>query len=252
MIMDTNKATYENTAAVVMNDYIDGLGLVRSLRHDERVRIILVGRMDSIASRSKYLTELHLFETPDEQLRILEMLNERFRVCIPYPAGDNYFRLLVKNREKLDSFSIPWETDALLDKDGRPLVEKAAVCVAPSLALLQALADRRELGNVPNRALVMGIRAFDGRHAPLPFAPQEARMVSEHLDYPSVLLLDDEASGARLRQKRALGRNRYRLLHLATHGFSDVEHGRLAGIALADEDFYLHDLVSSLEYVVLQ
>jgi len=162
LIMDTNKATYENTASVVMNDYIDGLGLIRSLRCDERVRIILVGRRNSIASRSKYPTELRLFETPDEQIRILEELNERFRVCVPFPAGDNYFRLLVKNRERLKRFSIPWETVALLEKDEQIKIARSVGIRIPESITMSSMDESDRLDRLELPVIIKPLSRPEG------------------------------------------------------------------------------------------
>ena len=132
-------------------------------------------------------------------------------------------------------YSLPFS--ALLNAAGRPLVEQTAITYAPSLALLQTLVRQREPCQA-GRALVVGIQEFNGRHPELAHARQEATAVANSLDCPATLLLDKQATAAELQVQAG----RYRLIHLATHGFADPHHGRLAGIALANRDLWLNDL----------
>jgi CHAT domain-containing protein len=135
-------------------------------------------------------------------------------------------------------FSLPFHT--LLAPDGQPLIHQAAVSYAPSLALLQALRhDPLEpAGHVTEEALVIGIENYNGRHPELRRAGNEARVVAAGLADPKTLLLNEAARRARL--ERMAGR--YRLLHLATHGLFNSQHGLLSGIALADQDLRIDDL----------
>ncbi|MBN1314521.1 MAG: CHAT domain-containing protein [Anaerolineales bacterium] len=141
-------------------------------------------------------------------------------------------------------YSLPFHT--LQDPNGRLLIELTSITYAPSLALLQTLA--RQTGNSKQKdaALIIGIRNFNGRHPDLPYARQESATVAKNLSFPSILLLDDDATEVSLsgRFKKKGETNRYRLIHLATHGFSDAQFGRLAGIALSDRDLRLNDLQS--------
>ena len=137
-----------------------------------------------------------------------------------------------------DLFSLPFHT--LLAPDGQPLIHQAAVSYVPSLALLQALkhASQEPAGQFAEEALVIGVEEYNGRYPVLRRAGNEVRVIAAGLAEPKTLLLNEAANRARLETMAG----RYRLLHLATHGLSNSQHGLLAGIALADQDLRIDDL----------
>lgn len=135
---------------------------------------------------------------------------------------------------------------ALLDPNGRPLIELTSVTYAPSLALLQVIAEQTQEQSEADSALIIGIRNFNNRHPELINACEEAITVAQSLRFPSKLLLDGEATEAGLLSltENEASIHQYKLIHLATHGFSGVQYGRLAGFALSDCDLRLDDLQS--------
>ena len=135
-------------------------------------------------------------------------------------------------------FSLPFHT--LLASDGQPLIHRAAISYAPSLALLQTLQHSfpEPAGRATEEALIIGIEEYNGRHPALRRAGNEARVVAAGLAKPKTLLLNEDAGRAQLEHIPG----RYRLLHLATHGLFNSQHGLLSGIALADQDLRIDDL----------
>lgn len=168
-----------------------------------------------------------------------------FELLIPQEAKEEFSPdkpLVIVPHDLL--YGLPFHT--LLDSTGRPLVEMAPITYAPSLALFQILAAQTNVQSLPDDSLVIGVRSFNGRRPELPYARREAITVAQSLPYPTVPLLDEEATEYGLMAKIGTeDRPRhYRLIHLATHGFSGAQYGRLAGIALSDRDLRLDDLQS--------
>lgn len=133
-------------------------------------------------------------------------------------------------------YNLPFH--ALIDERGTHLIEKTAISYAPSLSLLQTCAGSVLHKEIQNAALIIGIQSFNNRHQELPYAREEACLVNNSLSIPSKLLLDEQVTISKLQELSG----HYRIIHIATHGFTNQAHGRLAGIALSDQDLLLDDL----------
>ncbi|MBA3944198.1 MAG: CHAT domain-containing protein [Herpetosiphonaceae bacterium] len=127
--------------------------------------------------------------------------------------------------------ALPWQ--------GRPLMMAATLLTVPSLHLLAQLLQRSP--SQAEQVLAVGISQHRNRPQ-LSEAGKEARMVAAAHDQAEVWC-DDDATPDRLRQASAAGDLlRFRLLHFATHAWSDARYGTQAGIALADGDVLLVDI----------
>ncbi|MBN1317222.1 MAG: CHAT domain-containing protein [Anaerolineales bacterium] len=145
-------------------------------------------------------------------------------------------------------YNLPFHT--LIDEQNKFLIEKTALSYAPSLSLLQTCAKRPIQKRIKNCALIIGVQSFEGRHQDLQHATEEAIAVAGMVSYPYKLLVDKDANVENL---SSLSGN-YRIIHIATHGFTNREYGRLAGIALSDQDLLLdalNDIRLSAPVVVL-
>lgn len=122
-------------------------------------------------------------------------------------------------------WDVPFQ--ALVDPQGRYLVESAAVAYAPSLKVL------REIGQRPDAAapnlLAVGKSEFGNGLAPLPDADAQVRRVAAlYADRATVLL------GADAREDRFKAEaGRYSVLHLATHGVLDESSPLYSHVVLA-------------------
>jgi hypothetical protein len=137
---------------------------------------------------------------------------------------------------------VPW--DALRLRDGRRMVERFAVALAPSAGALAVI--RRHPWPLPRkdsvRLLAFGDPTFD-RMAPadadlfstagglprLPGSGDEARRVARYAAYPEVLLRE-QASAEYLRRASLTG---FQVIHLATHALVDERAVGRTALALA-------------------
>jgi CHAT domain-containing protein len=115
-------------------------------------------------------------------------------------------------------YALPWA--ALLDKDGKFLIERHAISVAPSVGTLLEIEQRAaEVAHDHfSQAMVVGNPHFGGRIGipQLPGAEQEARHIAA-LFKRCTLLIGKEATKERVVD--ALKAAKY--AHLATHGWAD-------------------------------
>ncbi|MGI0490700.1 CHAT domain-containing protein [Alkalinema pantanalense CENA528] len=126
-------------------------------------------------------------------------------------------------------FLVPFA--ALPDAQGRPLIEKHTISIAPSiqtLALTQTLAKRPKASG----AVIVGdpkMPTYNGQPlSSLPAARQEAIAIGQQLNTPP--LIGSQATKAAVLQQMPSAR----LLHFATHGLLDPVQGDIPGaIALA-------------------
>ncbi len=98
---------YYPAPALVLGLHINGLGVIRSLAEDKRIKIIGVGKDDSIGSGSKYLFEKYLYEKKDEQkiVDILRQISSKYEKVIVFPTGSDYWvRILSKNKDRFTNF----------------------------------------------------------------------------------------------------------------------------------------------------
>jgi len=122
---------------------------------------------------------------------------------------------------------MPW--DALRLADGRRVVERFAVSVAPSAAVMTSLWRGRRADPAPARLLAFGDPSFDARDGlpRLEASAREVELVARFAPEAEVRLRE-AASAAYLRHVDLSG---FRILHLATHAL--VDDGASARIALA-------------------
>lgn len=130
-----------------------------------------------------------------------------------------------------------WELpfQALRMRDGRYLVDQAAIVYAPSLTAFEALRERVSVGAVARFELLALGNATPPRAASvtlprLPQAERQARALG-HLFPPTqrTILVGDAASEAAVKREAA----RYRLLHVAAHGFVDDVSPMYSWLALS-------------------
>lgn len=120
---------------------------------------------------------------------------------------------------------------ATLPLQGKPLVAYAAPLITPSLQLLQRLIQQPAARS--KQALAIGVEEHRSRSI-LPHACVEAQLVS---DVGVDIWCNASATAARLRAIDQSGQlQSYRLIHLATHTWTDQRTGLAAGIAFADQD----------------
>ncbi len=133
--------------------------------------------------------------------------------------------------------SLPW---GLLRLEEGWLLEQATVQVLPSLAVWQALATTPERAD--RRALLVGCGEFEGRAPRLPAVGDELASVGCHWSDADTLL-DGEATRAAVLERLVPGRERYRLIHLATHAQLLPTQSSQAHILLHDGELRLEDLI---------
>ena len=112
---------YYDEVAVVLGLHICGLGVVRSLACDPNIRILGVGKESAVGKYSQYFDEVFTYLTDDyeEKLHILQQINAKYNVVIPFPAGHDFWvNLLWQERKSLENFIIDYNETVvkLMDK----------------------------------------------------------------------------------------------------------------------------------------
>ena len=169
-------------------------------------------RMGDDKTARERLTDLH-------ELLLATLLKQGFD-----PAA--YKRLIVVPHGVLHAVPFP----ALVDKQGRYLIAKTEVVVAPSASVWRHLAARR---TALEPALVLANPQLASRGvADLPFAAQEGRAIAGATGSLVNLYVGADATLARLRAGAATAG----VIHLATHGeFPDESAAAAHAVWLADE-----------------
>jgi len=113
---DINKIK-DKTIALVLDGYINGLGVARSLRIDKEIYIVTLSHKGSPIAYSNTVNLSLFFEDRAELLEILLSINSIVNRVIPYFCSDRNIELLWNNKVRLDRFLIPYSNLQLLEKD---------------------------------------------------------------------------------------------------------------------------------------
>lgn len=180
--------------------------------------------------------------------RALREQSEQLRAACSQPGGDyraasrKLYDALIAPAAKLlagkthlvvlpDSAMPPLPFQALLDPQGKHLVERWSLSYAPSVTALLAmreLRDRRKKEAVAAVPLVAVGRPKFASLADLPATEKEVQDIARQAGKGAALLVGGEATEARVRD--ALGKARY--AHLATHGVLNEAAPLYSGLAL--------------------
>lgn len=118
---------------------------------------------------------------------------------------------------------------ALIDGDGRFLIETTDIAVVPSASLLEARA-----GSPGSTAPLMSVASppVTGSLPPLPASVIEARSLDERIAGEAILLTGRDATEAHFRQAKP---GRFALLHFATHAVIDDRLPLRSGLLMAPD-----------------
>ena len=144
--------TYKEVA-LVMELGVNGLGTIRSLSLDKRIKIIGLGSIKSIGQHSRYLSDVYLLPSDELEVAFLELskINERYEKVIPFPTGTDYWvNVLWSFKDKLSKFVIDYNefVPLLMRKDyqhklasklGIPFAETKVLSDIDDLELLRQL-----------------------------------------------------------------------------------------------------------------
>jgi CHAT domain-containing protein/tetratricopeptide (TPR) repeat protein len=123
-------------------------------------------------------------------------------------------------------YEIPFA--ALRNERGQYLIDRHTVSVAPSLSVLAQTAKLKQRKiPVNGSSLVVGNPDFGGRYKQLPASENEAREIAKLV--PSQLLIGSAATEIAVKQYLSSAR----IVHFATHGFTDDRNGLNSKIVLS-------------------
>lgn len=138
---------------------------------------------------------------------------------------------------------IPWAMLPLPGAETVPLVSLCVPVCVPSLQVLEQLVSRSEITSVPKHGLAVALSTFEQKHAPLPYVLKEVEALYEEIGDALHVLNNKEATWKKLYAlAQTTPLNTLAFLHLATHAFHDPQTGRLAGMALFDQDIWLDQI----------
>lgn len=105
------------TIALVLDGFINGLGVARSLKVDKEIMVVGVTWNGSPLSYSNAVDYNFNYDEHNELLDILIEINKVALKVIPFYCSDRNVQLLWANKSKLDRFSIPYSNLELLEKN---------------------------------------------------------------------------------------------------------------------------------------
>ncbi len=135
---------------------------------------------------------------------------------------------------------IPWAMLSLPGTANLPLVTQCVPLCVPSLQVLEQLAARPKPSSALKPGLALALSAFQDQRPALPYVLEEVHALQHLLGEFLQVRVNAEATWESLlafAQKTLLPNLAF--LHLATHAFHDPQTGRMAGLALADQDIWL-------------
>jgi len=108
---------YYEQPAVVLGLYVNGIGTIRSLAEDRKIRILGVGGKNEIGMASKYLYKGYSLKNSSdssELLYILETIRDTYGNAIIIPTGSDFWvKFLVDNGERLSPIKVFYRNDTL-------------------------------------------------------------------------------------------------------------------------------------------
>ncbi len=141
------------TCALVMGGYVNGLGIVRSLREQKDIQILVSSEASCLAQRSRWTDQFCKVEkSPDAYLRLFESLKSKFDFIVPFPTDDDYLEILNKLKTQISPFCyLPFNTNNLsrcLDKIHQYEVCKDLGIPCPKFFLIQSTDQLRSLSDL--------------------------------------------------------------------------------------------------------
>lgn len=190
---------------------------------------------------------LAIFHVPTTQTELQDQMDQ-FRAACAQPGGaykslgQKLYAQLVSPAEKLlagktqlvivpDSAMPPLPFQALVDGQGRHLVERFGISYTPSVTALTAMAelkDRRAKAEKPATPLVSVGRPQFTNEADLPATEAEAKRIAALAGPNAKTLLGKDATEERVRTEISNAR----FVHLATHGKLNEAAPMYSGLAL--------------------
>jgi len=163
---------------------------------------------------------------PEHQTKYLKQLHQLLIQPIAdlLPADPNERVIFIPHQ---DLFRVPFP--ALMDSDGKYLVEKHTILTAPSIQVLELTRKQRQNGSRSGQgALVVGNPSpMPAGFRPLKGAEKEAQDVAQLLSTQP--LIGSQATKLAVLQQLPNAR----IIHLATHGTFNEQQPLLGGVALA-------------------
>lgn len=109
---------YYEIPALVLGLSINGLGVIRSLAKDRRIKIIGLGVKNRMALKSRHLSESYEIDSLDSTEQIFDALkeiNDSYNKVIVFPTGNDYWvKILLEYKEKLPHLVINYEKNSSL------------------------------------------------------------------------------------------------------------------------------------------
>jgi predicted ATP-grasp superfamily ATP-dependent carboligase len=103
--------------ALILDEYVNGLGLARSLGRDKNIPVWGLLWEGAIVGKSKYLDKVIYYKDRDDFENKLLEINALGRKVIPFFAKDVNFKTLNQLRDQLPHFSILYHDIDILDKN---------------------------------------------------------------------------------------------------------------------------------------
>ena len=130
---------------------------------------------------------------------------------------------------------------AALQTNGEFLATRTTVVYSPNLQSFTQLCQDAACSFV-DKALVFGVRDFDGRASELPYTHREVNQI-RRLNPSATVLWQDQATSERLMEWNKTGQLRdFSILHFATHAMVDLDSPHLSHILFGKEDLTVLDI----------
>lgn len=119
--------------ALVMDGFINGYGIVRSLKKNNSIFIVVLCKKGAALSKSNLINACLTYETENELNNILVEVNSTAKSVVPYYCSDANLKIVLDLKSKLSRFYIHNLDEAILTKEHQlNIAEKVSIDIPQS------------------------------------------------------------------------------------------------------------------------
>lgn len=141
------------TIALILDGFINGLGVLRSLK-DEKIDVVTLSEKGAVIQSSKYSNINLSYKDEDDFIEILLYINEVINLAIPYYCKDYNLVLLSSLKQKLHNYSIYRITSDIFEKGKQQEIAKKIGLLVPESKIIKKKADFDEI-NFKNKEYII-------------------------------------------------------------------------------------------------
>ena len=131
----------DKTIALVLDGFINGLGIVRSLKVDPTIYTVVICKKGAALGVSNKVDLVFNYASNDEFLSHLKAINNAAKLVIPYYCNDENLKTIFKEAQHLENFKLfPFDMDILTKEKQLELCKEIGITI-PSTDFINNEAD---------------------------------------------------------------------------------------------------------------